>query len=129
MSAISAGKLVRGALIASEGVKSLLGIVDDPTNTRKIYPLMTTEAKLPYIVYSVTNLVETRVKGGGYDTATVELDCYATTYDTAADIAEAVRDALERRDLEGIRVCYLQGLRDNCTGDAYQFTLTFLIKI
>ena len=120
MSGISIGTNIRTALLDSEAVTAI---------TCDAYPVARDTARLPYIVYTLTGLDESKYKEGHYDIVTVDLDCYGVDYDSAVALAEAARDAVEGANHYGMRSCYLSNMRTGATGDAYFVTLTLTIKI
>ena len=78
MSGISIGTNIRAALLDSEAVTAI---------TSDAYPVARDTARLPYIVYTLTGLDESKYKEGHYDIVTVDLDCYGVDYDSAIALA------------------------------------------
>lgn len=132
MSSISAGIIFKKLLSEAAGIKEL--------GVTKIFPVVSaTEAKLPYIVYSVAGNAQEPTKSGQYgsDSTSVEVVCYAATYAAAVRLAEEARRTLDcvsfapedDEDLPTMRSSYLTNAADGWSGDAFAFTLTFNVKI
>lgn len=66
--------------------------------TTSIYPLfLPQEVEVPAIVYQfISEEIDSHLDGqaGNYRKAIVQIDCYATTYEQALDLAHAVESAL-----------------------------------
>jgi hypothetical protein len=65
----------------------------------KVYPVVVPqEIALPFIVYSLnsTNPYPSKVEESDKDADQISITCYADDYDEAMDLAEAVRDALDK---------------------------------
>lgn len=88
LSIISAGQVLRAALLASEDVRAI---------TRRVYPIISDdEGKFPYIVYRRAGVDPTAVtKGRPVDVAVFDVWCYAEGYSQSVALAEAVREALD----------------------------------
>lgn len=101
----------------------------------KVFPVVTDSAELPYVAYRRTSLSQALAKGTpGAGTVTIEVNCYAATYDGSIALAEAVRSALDNYRGDGtgvlrIRSCALSGSEEYYEGDAYVQALTFEVKI
>lgn len=85
---LSVGEAVFGLLTSDPYVMGM---------ATKVFPVMTTEAKLPYVAYRRAGLAHSPTKAAlpGSETAKVEVHCYAATYAESVELAEIVRDALE----------------------------------
>lgn len=101
--------------------------------SNKVYPIIDNESKLPYITYRRQGLdvVNTKVKPS--DTAVIEVDVYAATYDESVSLAEQVRDKLEYNQSEAnglkMRSCVLDDAAEDWVENAYKQSLIFRIKI
>lgn len=122
---LSAGSLIRELLLSdSEVVK----------RANKVFPIATSEAKLPYILYRRSRLSHDPVKQrAGADTVEVELVCYTEKYKDGLELAEAVRAALENKSYSSngmtMRSCYLSDSSEGYDSDAFVQDLIFTIKI
>lgn len=84
---LQAGKVVRALLLGNDAFKAI---------TKKVYPVSTDEARLPYVVYRRAKMNYKPVKVyAGAESVEVEVVCYAATYNESIELAEAVRGALE----------------------------------
>ena len=124
-SSISAGYIIRKLLSDSEEVKN---------HTRKIYPVVVDDARLPYIVYRRSGMKQETVKTGrGADTILMQVICYTADYDSGVALAEAVRDAIDNQqgEFNGLvmRSCYLSDCTETWLNDAYAQNLIFTIKL
>lgn len=120
---ISAGEIIRKVLLDDHRVSAI---------TKKVYPVVTDEAKLPYIVYRRTQLEQNPIKvGRGADTVGIEVVCYADGYGPSIELAEAVRAALDgcQAEVDGLslRSCYLTDSEEAWQDDAYIQQLVFTI--
>lgn len=93
------GKAIYGRLQAVSAVTSLV--------STRIYPdLAPQNTTYPFLVYRLTGNVPTDTKEGvsKLDVVQVTIEIYANTYTSKADIAEAVRTALDRYSgtIEGV---------------------------
>ena len=69
-SSLSAGEIIRSILMADDEVAARI---------KKIFPVVSDSAELPYIVYRRAQLEQTPVKTGrGADTVGIEVLCYTT---------------------------------------------------
>ena len=102
---------------------------------RKVFPLYVDKADLPYVAYRCSDLQHNPTKAGmpGADIVTVEVGCYAATYDGAVALSEAVRESLDYKQwrLSGLamRSCTLVKATETWADDAYEKLLTFEIRI
>ena len=123
---LSAGAIIRALLADDPDVTAI---------TDKIYPVVTDEAKLPYIVYARTGLVSDPHKSGGpgADEVNISVLCMAARYHESVDLAEAVRGALDNctavHDGLRMRVCQLSNASEDWANDAFIQRLDFRIKI
>lgn len=122
---LSAGSLIREILLKDAEVAS---------RTNKIFPIATSEAKLPYILYRRSALNQDPVKKGqGPDTVDIEIICYTDKYKEGLELAEAVRAALDGRSYESdgmsMRSCLLTDSQEGYDSDAFAQQLLFTIKI
>lgn len=130
MSSLSAGLVFREVLCKDEAVGVL---------TRgQVFPVLTSEAKLPYVMYRRTSLDRqpTKTGGNGADTVREEVHCYAETYAKSVELAEAVREALDckqivSRDGLVLRSCFLVGSQEDYDeqGGAYVQVLVFEARL
>lgn len=123
-SVISIGRIIRALLLADENVVSV---------TRRVFPVWTDKATLPYIVYYREKLAASPVKGGVSSvTARVSLECLAADYDEAVALAEAVRGALDGKAAEeaGLRLrsCVWVDAEEGWRDDAYVQRLVFEVR-
>lgn len=105
----------------------------------KVFPVVTDNATLPYIAYRRTGISRTPVKGGGADTVSMEVGCFADTYAGSVELAEAVRELLDGAqhvvvDSDGggtmvLRSCFLSDGNETYEGDAFCQTLIFDMKL
>ncbi len=124
-SSLSAGELIRAALIEDEEVAR---------RANKVYPVVEDRADLPYIVYRRASLEKGPVKNRrGNDTVMIEIQCYTKDYTEGVELAEAVRDALDGMQIthEGLvmRACDLADSEEAWVDDAYVQSLVFNCKM
>lgn len=121
---LSSGEIIRAVLTSDETV---MGIVT------KVFPVVTDEAKLPYVMYRRAHMEQVPTKGIGADTVGVEVTCYAEQYTQSVELAEAVRAALDGKQasIDGLsmRSCHLTDSEEAWEDDAYVQQLIFTIKI
>lgn len=124
VSSISIGKVIRGILASNGDLKK---------KTTKIFPVVTSTANLPYISYRLTGLqgIPTKTYSNA-DVVTVEVLCFADTYEHSVELAELVRNALDgaQGEYSGVRMrsCMLSGAEDAWENDAYIERLVFTIR-
>lgn len=122
---MSAGEIIRSILMADDEVAARI---------KKIFPVVSDSAELPYIVYRRAQLEQTPVKTGrGADTVGIEVLCYTEHYTEGVELAEAVRNALDGAQGEAgglvMRSCYLADSEESWQDDAYIQQLMFNVKI
>lgn len=123
---LSAGAIIREILLADADVKQ---------RTNKIFPVVTSKAELPYILYRRAALQHNPTKAGqpGADTVTMEVFCYTASYADGVELAEAVRKALDyaQGEKDGLimRSCTLVDSEEDFTDDAFVQCLSFNVKI
>lgn len=123
---ISAGEIIREALLASDSVTAI---------TEHIFPVVANVAELPYISYRRSDFEHIPVKTGrGSDAVTIEVACYASSYGESITLAEAVRSALDHKQGEAagmvMRSCTLIGPSEELwESDAFIQILNFKINI
>lgn len=123
---LSAGEVIREVLLTDETVSGI---------TTKIFPVATTEAKLPYILYRRAGMEHNPTKAGlpGADSVQIELVCYAKTYAGSIELAEAVRKALDYKQATvgslNMRSCTLTDSEEGYEDDAFAQSLIFNVKI
>jgi hypothetical protein len=122
---LSAGEIIRAMLAGDPEVAA---------RTTKIFPVVTDEAKLPYIVYRRTQLEQAPTKTRiGADTIGIEVICYSKDYTPGVELAEAVRAALDGKQGEHaglvMRSCYLSDAEEGWQDDAYMQQLVFTVKM
>ena len=123
---LSAGEIIRALLINDKEVTK---------RVTKVFPVVIeSEARLPYIVYRRTQLMQNPTKAGGADTVGVEVLCYTKSYTEGIELAEAVRKVLDHSTAttdEGLtmRSCYLVDSEEAWQDDAYLQQLVFNVKI
>lgn len=123
---LSAGAVIREILLADADVKRRTG---------KIFPVMTSKAELPYILYRRAALQHNPTKAGqpGADTVTMEVFCYTASYADGVELAEAVRKALDyaQGEKDGLimRSCTLVDSEEDFADDAFVQCLSFNVKI
>lgn len=123
---LSAGAVIREILLADADVRR---------RTNKIFPVMTSKAELPYILYRRAALQHNPTKAGlpGADTVTMEVFCYTANYADSVELAEAVRKALDyaqgEKDGLVMRSCTLVDSEEDFTDDAFVQCLSFNVKI
>lgn len=82
--------VLRNALLTSQPVAQLVG--------SRVYPLVTpSAAAMPFITYRRAGISRRQTLKGpmGVPQVTVEIDLYATTYETARDLADRCRAVLD----------------------------------
>jgi hypothetical protein len=124
-SSISAGLVIYSMLTGSQEIMAA---------ATKVFPVVTDKAECPYICYRCASMEQTPVKGrAGADTITVEVRCYAATYQGSVELAELVRECLDHQQggIDGLdmRSCYLTGREEVWADDAYLQELQFTVKI
>ncbi len=122
---LSAGEIIRAILIEDAEVTK---------RTKKIFPVNTDKAELPYIIYRRAGLVQAQQKTRlPYDEVRIEMICCTAKYGDGVELAEAVRGALEGRKYthKGLTMssCYLADSEESNSDDAFLQTLVFNVKI
>jgi hypothetical protein len=125
---LSAGAIIREVLLEDAAVAA---------KTSKVFPVVTDQAILPYILYRRAAMFQSPVKSGpGADTVQIEVICFAESYQESVELAEAVRAALDNlRDVETndhtlqMRSCTLTDSEEAWQDDAYLQSLVFTVKI
>lgn len=125
---LSAGLMLYSLLNGDEGLKKKI---------TKVFPVVTDNATLPYIAYRRTAISRNLVKGGGADTVSMEVGCFADTYAGSVELAEQVRGLLDgvQHVVDGdsgnlvLRSCSMVDGSESYEGDAYCQTLVFEMKI
>lgn len=125
--------ILSSALIVAEVLRSNERVA---AITRKVYPVSTDEAVLPYICYARSGVSATPTKSVPVAamTATVEVACFTEGYSQGVELAEAVCSALHLRtavSADGrikMRSCVLVEAVEDWQSDAYVQQLTFEIK-
>lgn len=122
---LSAGEIIRAVLTEDSKVSSIV---------TKVFPVVTDNARLPYIVYRRSHMEQTPLKNTrGADTVGIEVLCYSENYTQGVELAEAVRDALDGKqaEIDGLvmRSCYLTDSEEAWQDDAFVQQLVFTIKI
>lgn len=123
---LSAGAIIRAVLLED---------ADVATRTKKIFPVATDTAELPYILYRRTALSSNpqKAKQPGADEIAVEVICFTQGYAEGVELAEAVRAALDfvtvEHEGQTMRSCYLSDSEEAYQDDAFVQQLIFTIKI
>ena len=123
---LSAGAVIRSILLSDEEVKK---------RANKVFPIVIDQAQLPYILYRRAALQHNPTKAGmpGADTVTMEVVCYTAQYAEGVELAEAVRSALDYRQVESggvtMRSCTLADSEEGFEDDAFVHQLVFQVKI
>ena len=123
---LSAGAIIRAVLLDNPVVAA---------RTRKIFPVVTDQAELPYIVYRRASLESNPQKSGrpGTDMIELEILCCTASYAEGVELAEAVRGALDYTETEHdglrLRACHLTASEESYEGDAYVQQLVFTAKM
>lgn len=123
---LSAGAIIRAVLLEDAEVAA---------RVKKIFPVVSDKADLPYIVYRRVSLEPNPQKSGqpGADEVQIEILCYTARYGEGVELAEAVRSALEYVNAEhaGLRLrsCYLTGSEEGWENDAFVQQLVFSMKM
>ncbi len=132
MTSLSVGLLIKDLLSTDEGVMAV---------ANKVFPVISEAgAKLPYICYRRGANDDRGVKNlSGADTTTVEVLCYAATYEQSILMAEAVRkaaDGVQYRydDAESgqslvARSIQMTDAEEGWQDDAYIQSLIFTVKV
>lgn len=122
---ISAGVVIRQMLLNCPAVAARIN---------KVFPVVTDEAKLPYILYRRASMEQIPVKSAaGADTVRIEVLCFTEKYAEGVELAEAVRSALDQQQAEtnGLRIrscTYIDG-EESWQDDAYVQELDFSVKL
>lgn len=122
---ISAGVVIRQMLLNCPAVAA---------RTNKVFPVVTDEAKLPYILYRRASMEQIPVKSAaGADTVRIEVLCFTEKYAEGVELAEAVRSALDQQqdETDGLRIrscTYIDG-EESWQDDAYVQELDFSVKL
>ena len=127
-SSISAGILLYNILNSNATLSKLVS---------KIFPIVVNTATLPYIAYRRASIQRLPVKGGGADTVSMEISCYAASYADSVDLAELVRELLDGMQAAKstptgdlvLRSCTLVDGSESYEGDAFCQTLIFEMKL
>ena len=123
---LSAGAIIRDILIHNADVMAI---------AKKVFPVVTDKAELPYVAYRRSRLEHnpTKAKNPGADTVLIDINCYAATYQESVELAEAVRAALDysqgEKDGLVMRSCTLADGEEIYEDDAYIQCLTFQVQI
>lgn len=123
---LSAGLAIRRILLEAPGVTEI---------TNRIYPVVTDDAPLPYILYRRAAMEQVPVKGSapGADSVQIEIVCFSQTYAESIALAENVRYALDGRSFRGeglvLRGCVLSDSEEGYEGDAIAQRLIFTMRI
>ena len=124
MTSLSIGKIIRKLLTEDEEIKA--------AKVTKVFPVVTDEARLPYIAYRRADIEPGPFKGGNADTVTVEVAVFTKDYESGIELAEVVRRVLDGRqaDIDGLKMrsCTLSGGDEKYQDDAYVQYLIFTIK-
>lgn len=124
MTSLSIGKIIRKLLTEDEEIKA--------AKVTKVFPVVTDEARLPYIAYRRADIEPGPFKGGNADTVTVEVAVFTKDYESGIELAEVVRRVLDgqQADIDGLRMrsCTLSGGDEKYQDDAYVQYLIFTIK-
>lgn len=124
--ALSAGVIIRDILSKDAEVGRL---------AKKVFPVVTDSAQLPYIAYRRSRLEHNPAKAQlpGADTVLIEINCYADTYEASIALAESVRAALDyaKGEKDGLfmRSCTLSDGEEFYDDDAFVQSLTFRVQI
>lgn len=97
-----------------------------------IFPVVTDKAELPYACYRrASTTVTPAMNCAPAERANVEIVLYAKTYAQSVELAEAIRDAMDRQRWQGVRRCLMVDASEDydMAGNAYMQTLTFEIAI
>lgn len=122
---MSAGLVIYEVLSEDDRIKG---------KVKKIFPIMTDSAALPYIAYRRTGFVATKVKNGTLHKGTVEVLVMAASYPEGVELAEYVREDLDGRQVWGdnglhLNSCTLIDAHETWAEDAFVQSLTFEIEV
>lgn len=123
---LSAGEIIRAVLLEDAEVAA---------RTKKIFPVATDSAELPYILYRRSAFSPNPQKSGrpNADEIQVEVNCFTERYSEGVELAEAVRGALDQVSAEHeglhLRSCYLLESEEAYQDDAYVQQLVFSMKM
>ena len=123
---LSAGSIIRELLLKDPEVSK---------RTKKIFPVATDTAVLPYILYRRASMEQRPTKGGypGADAVVIEIVCYTETYVEGIELEEAVRAEIEIVQEKKVdffeRSCMLIDSEEGYDNDAFAQQLIFNIKI
>lgn len=116
---LSAGLAVRKLLSENAYVQAI---------TRRVFPVVSDSAQLPYVVYRRSDLEPAPNSRGSADTLTFEVACYAASYAGAVGLAEAVRAALDGASDNLLRSCRIASAEELWEADAHVQLLTFTVR-
>lgn len=124
-SIISAGEIINNILTNDENVMA---------HAKKVYPVVSTESLLPYVVWRRSSLEQTAIKNGrGPTSAMIEVLCFSQEYTEGVELAEAVKTALDGRQSSfgglTMRSCMLVDSEEGWQDDAFVQQMTFEIRI
>lgn len=121
---LSAGLILREILLADTEVSKI---------TKKIFPVATDEAILPFVLYRRVGLATIPNAVGMADTIDMEVICYAANYAESVELAEAVRHALDLATHTSgelrLRSCVISDADEGYADDAFAERMIFKIKI
>lgn len=123
---LSAGEVIRAALLDDKDVMA---------RVNKIFPVVTDNAELPYIVYRRAGFEQNPQKAGtpGADSIQLEVLCFTARYTEGVELAEAVRAALDHtiitHDGLRLRACTLTDSEEAYQDDAFVQQLVFTVNI
>lgn len=97
----------------------------------KMYPLIANEATtFPFIVYRKSSMSFEYCKDGTVgDNLQVDIIVAAKQYDNSVEIAELIREAVNKKKVDNIYSIRLNSVVEDYVDDAYIQQLTFDIKI
>ncbi|MGM9871324.1 MAG: DUF3168 domain-containing protein [Muribaculaceae bacterium] len=125
-SVLSAGELIRPALLQNPDIAATV---------TKIFPVVSAEAKLPYISYRRLSLEAVAVKGTPARAAEIEVLCFGRSYNQSVEMAEAVRSTLDGAELTStdgsltLRSCLMTDAEETWQDDAWVQRLIFTVRI
>ena len=125
MTSLSVGNIVYELLSGDTNVMAI---------AKKVFPVVTDKAELPYVAYRRASLNQVPVKTGhGADSVVIEVHCYAATYSESVELAEAVRAVLDHAQAEKdgltLRSCTLADAVELWQDDAYVQALSFTLRV
>jgi hypothetical protein len=125
------GKLIYGRLSTDGSITAYIGT--------KIYPDITPQnVQYPFVVYTITNSLPVDYKDGqsNLEEITLQIDVYTQSYDDTQDLANLIRNRLDRfvGTVEGVEVQTIKYMSSdsqvfNAELSVYWMSIDFMVKM